>query len=203
MRYLSTAAYYRRIGQEDLQASEDWLSALTIAEEFNFVDVRSLAHKKLETLDSPVDKILLGYKHGNRDSVLAGFYQICNRPESPRADEIRRLDAEDVALIMNARERLRMDENGVSRTVSEDAIERHFQSRLPISPAVNINEIPGMDLIADENSYRDECRGIPIGEYLEEPAESSESGARGSSKGKGSSKLLRNVSRLLKSRKRR
>ncbi|KAH8110455.1 hypothetical protein DFH11DRAFT_1619815 [Phellopilus nigrolimitatus] len=130
--------YPKRIGHEDLSTSDDWKSVLSIADKFEFINVRELALGRLSTLASPMDKICLGHRYSRRDFLFSGYRDICLRDEPLAANEIKCLDEEDVALITAKRETLSYQKRTQNRTYSnktlsmtDSEVEKYFEKRLP------------------------------------------------------------------------
>ncbi|KAH8110461.1 hypothetical protein DFH11DRAFT_1619835 [Phellopilus nigrolimitatus] len=136
-----------RIGYEDLISSDEWASVLSVADKFQFEDVRKLAIARLSKCTLPVDMIILGHQYGIREFLVTGFTEIGKRDHALKADEIRRLDIEDIALIISKREqteylrqRLRSQASGlvkgnthttVGSLLTALDVEQYFSSRLP------------------------------------------------------------------------
>lgn len=83
---------------------QEWSAVLRLASEWSFEDIRSLAIERLEPLATPVDRITLSHTFNIPQWLSGAYVELCQRPRSLAAADIRVLAAEDVELIMAVRE---------------------------------------------------------------------------------------------------
>lgn len=88
---------------------EEWTTVLKLANQWEFVEVKALAIRELQTLPmDPVPRILLYRKYAvNEDHLHKAFTELTIQDEFPNADEARQLGLETVVQLANARERAR------------------------------------------------------------------------------------------------
>lgn len=82
------------------------MAVLRLATEWSFPGIRTLAIERLRGLASAVDRIALAHAFDVRQWFFDAYVELCQRPKTLLAAEIRALEAEDVELIMAVRESL-------------------------------------------------------------------------------------------------
>ncbi|KAH8110463.1 hypothetical protein DFH11DRAFT_1802646 [Phellopilus nigrolimitatus] len=123
--------YPPKFGEDSLTCSYEWESALRIADQYEFANIRKLAILKL-LADAPCSERLdIGQRYNVRLLVLTGFRDICNREASLKLEEVQLLNAEDITLIMRCREDLLKSGRSSRASMSDHATELYFASRLP------------------------------------------------------------------------
>lgn len=78
---------------------DKWTAILDLAAEWDFKSIKNLAIKQLAPIASPVDKIVLGRKHGIDEWLADAYMQVCNRLEALTYEEGVRLGMADVITI--------------------------------------------------------------------------------------------------------
>lgn len=103
--------------QPRIASVEEWTSVLRLATKWSFDAIRALAIGRLELIASPVDKISISHTFGITHWLQGAYTALCMRLATLSADEIRALQAEDVALIMKVREDV-LCHSDLSRTLA-------------------------------------------------------------------------------------
>ena len=103
----------------------EWTSVLRLASERSFHDIQNLALRKLDLIATPVDKLVISHKYDLPHWLLDAYISLCVRGKSLSVTEIKALPAEDVALIIEVRERYIPD-----LAAKRDKIERHVTDLL-------------------------------------------------------------------------
>lgn len=88
-----------------------------LACEWSFHDIRDLAIKRLEPIATPIDKIALGHAFGFFGWLRDAYMSLCMRPSPLSVAEIKTIRAEDVALIIEVRERALLRERAIDEEV--------------------------------------------------------------------------------------
>ncbi|KAI0319271.1 hypothetical protein OF83DRAFT_826548 [Amylostereum chailletii] len=81
-----------------------WASVLRLATRWNFASIRALAIERLESLASPVDKLVLSHAFNVPHWLLPSYIALCLREASPSREECSRLQMDDVVLVFSVRE---------------------------------------------------------------------------------------------------
>ncbi|KAI0315220.1 hypothetical protein OF83DRAFT_1062540, partial [Amylostereum chailletii] len=90
----------------DITTLQDWSAVLKLATMWSFHSIRTLAIRNLDPLldHLPFERLLLARAHGVAEWVRPALVQLCERPATLRSDEIRKMDAEDVALVIEVKD---------------------------------------------------------------------------------------------------
>ncbi|KAI0315219.1 hypothetical protein OF83DRAFT_1133067 [Amylostereum chailletii] len=93
-------------GADTLTEIEEWSAVLKLSTMWSWASIRTLSirrlHHLLETL--PFRRLLLARRYGVDHWVRLALVGLCSRKATLRADEIRQMDAEDIAFIIEVRE---------------------------------------------------------------------------------------------------
>ncbi|KAM6490061.1 hypothetical protein JOM56_014473 [Amanita muscaria] len=99
--------YPRTPGIEEAETTRDWISVLGLASKWGFNSLRSRAISKIEqTLDSPIDMVILGRQYGIPDILFPGYAVLCQSTVPLSCEEGLRLGMEDVVNIYRIRHEL-------------------------------------------------------------------------------------------------
>jgi len=116
------------IGVDALTTTYEWASVFEIADKYGFGAVRELALRRLQDVASPVDKVVLGHRYGERRLLIPGYHALCCRYTGLSLAEGLQLGMEDTILVAQTREAIR----DADYTFSADfSVEHHFGARLP------------------------------------------------------------------------
>ncbi|KAI0654482.1 hypothetical protein C8Q70DRAFT_521812 [Cubamyces menziesii] len=91
----------------DLSTFDEWTSVLRISHRYEFDEYCKLAVQRLETLATPIDRILLAREYDIPNWLENAYYDLCVREDSLTYDEGVRLGMADVILIAELRQRIR------------------------------------------------------------------------------------------------
>jgi len=83
---------------------DEWTSILDLAARWNFQTIRLLAIERLARMDSPIDKIVLGRRHGITEWLPDAYEAVCKRQGPLTHEEGIRLGMEDVIKISAVRQ---------------------------------------------------------------------------------------------------
>ncbi|KAM6502736.1 hypothetical protein JOM56_002713 [Amanita muscaria] len=104
---LLASLYPRTLWVEETETTQDWISVLGLASKWGFNSLRSRAISKIEqTLDSPIDMVILGRQHGIPAFLLLGYAVLCQSTAPLSYEEGLRLGMEDVVNIYRIRHEL-------------------------------------------------------------------------------------------------
>ncbi|KAF7968659.1 hypothetical protein HWV62_29739 [Athelia sp. TMB] len=78
---------------------DDWSSILQLADRWSFGSIKALAILKLAPIASPIDKIVLGRRHGVLDWLKSAYTAVCLQEAPLNLQEGRRLGVDDVIRI--------------------------------------------------------------------------------------------------------
>ncbi|TFK58294.1 hypothetical protein BDN72DRAFT_739871, partial [Pluteus cervinus] len=68
-----------QVGEYEISLPREWASVLKIANVLDFPAIRKLAVGQLESVASPVDRIVLGRKYDFPKLVASGYVELCQR----------------------------------------------------------------------------------------------------------------------------
>ncbi|KIL62454.1 hypothetical protein M378DRAFT_81169, partial [Amanita muscaria Koide BX008] len=104
---LLASLYPRTLWVEETETTQDWISVLGLASKWGFNSLRSRAISKIkQTLDSPIDMVILGRQHGIPAFLLPGYAALCQSTAPLSYEEGLRLGMEDVVNIYRIRHEL-------------------------------------------------------------------------------------------------
>ncbi|KAF7971539.1 hypothetical protein HWV62_20850 [Athelia sp. TMB] len=110
---------------------EDWSSILQLADQWSFESIKALAVCNLGPIASPIDKIVLGRRHGVNDWLKSAYTAVCLQEGPLSLQEGRRLGVDDVIRINAIRyyhiPDLRPPIIPLSDACIEDAFELHAE----------------------------------------------------------------------------
>lgn len=94
----------REFGSYTAQTANQWGAILDLASQWEFISIKNLAIKHLTSLASPIEKIVIGRKHGIYEWLNDAYEDVClRRSESLSLDEGLKLGMEDVIKISSLR----------------------------------------------------------------------------------------------------
>ncbi|KAI9060514.1 hypothetical protein FKP32DRAFT_1595264 [Trametes sanguinea] len=99
--------YPKSVLHGDITTLDDWKSVLQIADQFMFEQHRELAIQRLESLATPIDRIVLSRQYDIKQWLEKAYYDLCTREEPLTLDEGERLGMADVIAIAGLRQRIR------------------------------------------------------------------------------------------------
>jgi hypothetical protein len=82
----------------------EWIDVLELASKWALAAIREIAIENLGGLATPVDKVVLGRHYGIEQWLGDAFFDLCTRSETLSLPELRRMDLEDVARVIQVRE---------------------------------------------------------------------------------------------------
>ena len=106
---------------------EDWSSILLLADRWNFESIKALAILKLAPIASPIDKIVLGRRHGVNDWLKSAYTAVCLQEAPLNLQEGRRLGVDDVIRINAVRYYHVPDRRLVTIPLSDTHIDDTFE----------------------------------------------------------------------------
>ncbi|TFY62715.1 hypothetical protein EVG20_g6604 [Dentipellis fragilis] len=115
-----------------------WAAVLRLSSEWSFSSIRALAIDRLDPIASAVDKVVLGRTYGIDAWLRPGFVALCERQQSLKINEGRRLGVDDVILIATIREAMQVRRPGVSRSDVEHMVKTHLEPSPTLSPEVRV-----------------------------------------------------------------
>ncbi|KAK7057765.1 hypothetical protein R3P38DRAFT_2498123 [Favolaschia claudopus] len=77
-----TVLYPSDYSKHECETAEEWMSVLTIADQFDMHDIRRLAIKQLADTAGPVDKIVLGHRYQIKEWLAPAYLALATRSES-------------------------------------------------------------------------------------------------------------------------
>jgi hypothetical protein len=86
---------------------EEWTAVLDLAAKWKFESIRAFAIKQLESIASPIDKIVIGRGHNVLDWLVDAYGAVCERTDALTLDEAKLLGMEDVVKISSLRQDIR------------------------------------------------------------------------------------------------
>lgn len=84
---------------------DEWTAILGVAAKWNFKSIRALAIRQLDSIASPVDKIVLGRKYEIVDWLSDAYKAVCMREDALSIEEGVRLGMEEVIKISALRQK--------------------------------------------------------------------------------------------------
>jgi hypothetical protein len=105
---------------------DEWTSILNLAAKWRFESIKDLAIRQLALIGSPIDKIVLGQRHGVTSWLLDSYRAICERSDALTLDEANRLGMENVVKISSVRQDIRGVGSFGRITVSLDVLKQTF-----------------------------------------------------------------------------
>ncbi|KDQ58991.1 hypothetical protein JAAARDRAFT_205981 [Jaapia argillacea MUCL 33604] len=93
--------------EHNAKTVEEWSSILTLATQWGFSSIRTLAIRELSGAASPVDKIALAHKFDVPEWLKDAYVDICGRSHTLALEEGERLGLPEVIKISEARELMR------------------------------------------------------------------------------------------------
>ena len=131
--YLTMA---RELMIEEARSSEEWASILELASKWEFQSLRKRAISELDSLATPIEKVILGRKYNIPELCLPAYVDLCQSNVPLTEEDGERLGLRDVIKIYCIRQELWGQEVRPSIS-SEDLLEKiktHFPS-VPPPPA--------------------------------------------------------------------
>jgi hypothetical protein len=98
---------FSEIGVYSATTVEEWTSVLDLAAKWKFESIRAFAIKQLESIASPIDKIVIGRKHNILDWLVGAYGAVCERTDALTLVEATLLGMEDVVKISSLRQDIR------------------------------------------------------------------------------------------------
>ncbi|TFY75991.1 hypothetical protein EWM64_g8020 [Hericium alpestre] len=100
--------YPLKFNECEIQTVEEWSSILRLATQWSFSSIRELAISHLDSIASPIDKIVLGRTYRDRGDawLVPAFVDMCQRAQPLTRAEGHRLDIDDTVLVAFLRESL-------------------------------------------------------------------------------------------------
>ncbi|KAI0319287.1 hypothetical protein OF83DRAFT_1170360 [Amylostereum chailletii] len=98
--------YPKTFGQIELSTAKEWISVLQLSSEWGFTSIRAMAIKFLQSLVSPIDRIVLGNDFGIDRWIAPGYIALCARPHSLTLAEVKQLQMKDVVSVTTIRENI-------------------------------------------------------------------------------------------------
>lgn len=95
---------HRCFREPTIHTLAEWSAVLRLATEWSFHDIRALAITRLETLVTPVNRILLGRAYDVSGWLPQAYAELCQRKGCLTLDEVKLLHPEDIWLIVTVRE---------------------------------------------------------------------------------------------------
>lgn len=90
-------------GKHAAETADQWSAILELAAKWHFLSIRNLAIRTLTSLASPIDKIVLGRKHGIIEWLNDAYEAVCLRSDSLSLEEGWKLQMEDIIKISSLR----------------------------------------------------------------------------------------------------
>ncbi|KAF7969624.1 hypothetical protein HWV62_26801 [Athelia sp. TMB] len=106
---------------------DDWSSILQLADRWSFRSIKALAILKLAPIASPIDKIVLGRRHGVTDWLKSAYTAVCLQEAPLNLQEGRRLGIDDVIRINAVRYYHVPDRRVVTTPLSDTHIDDAFE----------------------------------------------------------------------------
>ncbi|KAA1470546.1 hypothetical protein DENSPDRAFT_849624 [Dentipellis sp. KUC8613] len=122
--------YPAKFHECDVTTVEGWTSVLRLATKWSFSSIRTLSIERLESIASPIDKVVLGRTYGVDSWVIPGLVALCERPQSLARDEGRKLGVDDVIVIAAVREVMRSHKSTAARRPTRDKVQGMIEARL-------------------------------------------------------------------------
>ncbi|KAJ3505315.1 hypothetical protein NLJ89_g7486 [Agrocybe chaxingu] len=138
----------------------EWVAILKIAHEYEFLEVKNLAIRGLDTCDLTVVQRIRIYETYQADTMylLPLYATMCMREDGPTDDETEEMGMKTSLMIFRARERLRSDgsKSPLPNGVDESEVFRMLYSFLGVNPAPsNTNTSNTGASSANTNGHRD------------------------------------------------
>ncbi|TFK62675.1 hypothetical protein BDN72DRAFT_964397 [Pluteus cervinus] len=109
-----------QVGEYEIALPGEWASVLHVANVLDFPAIRKLAIDQLESVASPIDRIVLGRKYDFSKLVASGYVELCQRKAPITLLEGHSLGMSDVIDISSIRHHLRSA--GDDAEISEDSV---------------------------------------------------------------------------------
>ncbi|TFY66973.1 hypothetical protein EVG20_g4114 [Dentipellis fragilis] len=122
--------YPTKFHECDVTTVEGWTSVLRLSTKWSFSSIRTLAIERLESIASPVDKVVLGRTYGVDSWVVPGLVALCERPQYLAREEGRRLGVDDVIIIAAVREDMRSPKSVAAGRPTRDKVRRMVEACL-------------------------------------------------------------------------
>ncbi|KIM85851.1 hypothetical protein PILCRDRAFT_5473 [Piloderma croceum F 1598] len=132
--------YPHQIGVYSATTVDEWTAILNLAAKWKFESIKDLAIRQLALIGSPIDKIVLGQRHGVTDWLLDSYRAICERSDALTLDEANRLGMENVVKISSLRQDIRRVGSLGRITVSLDVLKQTFGLEGCAKEAMQTNE---------------------------------------------------------------
>jgi hypothetical protein len=116
-----------------LHTLEEWSSVLRVAHRWDFVNTHAVAVHALESLTSPIDKIVLGRACAVDNWLFDAFVSICQRSEPLSIEDGEDMRKSDIIRIARVRECLRSLPNQATDLQVRRMVAREFRALAPLS----------------------------------------------------------------------
>ncbi|KAI0028828.1 hypothetical protein K488DRAFT_28099, partial [Vararia minispora EC-137] len=96
--------YPEDLDHGDLSTQEEWEAVLKLSSRWSFTSLRARALRKLDTLISSFDRLMLARAYNIDQWVEEALRDLCTRSKPLTVGEIRQISIEDIAFVTEARE---------------------------------------------------------------------------------------------------
>lgn len=118
----------------------EWTAILDLAANWNFKSIKALAIKNLTPIASPIDKIVLGRKHGIEEWLGDAYEAVCVRDEPLTLEDGMRLGMEDVIKISATRQCIHREPACLPSTLSNSIREVFGLELLHVQEVIHIDQ---------------------------------------------------------------
>ncbi|KAF8340976.1 hypothetical protein F5887DRAFT_426338 [Amanita rubescens] len=130
---LLSCLYPRELMVEEPRTSEEWISILKLASKWEFQSLQKRAISELDSIATPIEKVVLGREYDIPELRLPAYVDLCNSIVPLTEEDGERLGLQDVIKIYRVRQELwGQDINPVS---SEDILAKVRAQFLPLRPS--------------------------------------------------------------------
>ncbi|KAI0045518.1 hypothetical protein FA95DRAFT_117333 [Auriscalpium vulgare] len=137
----------------EISSVADWTAVLRLATMWGFTSIVNRAIRHLDTLTSPLDKLVLARAHRVERWVVPALVALCERPECLNLEDVRRMTLEDIVLVGRLRESVR----DAALKVSPEDVRTQVEAALLRKPSTPTKDqavpakhqsLPGMDALS-------------------------------------------------------
>ncbi|KAF8643566.1 hypothetical protein AX16_008954 [Volvariella volvacea WC 439] len=143
--------YPTRFGNDEENTSAYWASVLWVSSYLSFKSIRSLAIERLSIIATPIDKISMGRRCGIHHWLRDAYREICTRRAPLTKEEGRRVGADELVAIMEARQILLWESPTAQEEEQYKVINRIFGLDFYTTTPVTVSEKdlsdPQLDLV--------------------------------------------------------